>query len=303
MNERNGVRKTVTTASQISPAAARPLGSRWWMVSALLMLAGLAQQALILSEGWRGNPFAAAPVQDAEVYWDWAGEVAAGQLLRTTPFMSAPLYPYLLGVIRALGGGLLTVYILQAGLHLLTIGLLAHLAARRFGPGIGLLAGLLFILLIEPAYFPGRILNCTLQALLIVLLWQQLVNAQQRSSRAHWTIVGGLAGLNCLANPPMLPAVLLIAFWCWWQSGFARRGLADTLSPARSLYRASVRRQSPRACISYPAAPLPQFPTHWPNIYSPEPPADNPAEYPTTWPTGPSPSHIWSQCARLFLCE
>ena len=208
-------------------ASSERLTTSWWIIWAGLMLWGLVSQILILSEAWRENPFAAVPTVDANVYWEWAEDVAAGRLLRPLPFMSAPLYPYLLGTIRALGGGLLTVYLLQAGLHLATLGLLAYGAARRFGAVVGLLAGALFVLLAEPAFFTGRVLNCTLQLFLVTTLWLALLRAQQRSSLGAWALVGALTGLNCLANPPMLLAIILLGFWVWWQSGWRLRGVTN----------------------------------------------------------------------------
>lgn len=208
-------------------AVRRQLSPRWWVVLGILILAGLVQQVLILTEGWHSNPLTTNPILDAETYWNWAGEVAGGRLLRTTPFMSSPLYPYVLGVVRALGGGLLTVYVLQAALHLLTLGLLTYVAARRFEPAVGLLTGALYVLLTEPAFYTGRVLNCSLQILLIVVLWWQLSAAQRRPSLGAWAIVGVLTGLNCLANPPMLLAIPLLALWSWWQRGFKARGLAE----------------------------------------------------------------------------
>ena len=203
------------------------LTTSWWIIWAGFVLWGLVSQILILSEAWRENPLAAMPAVDAQVYWNWAGYIAAGRLMHPLPFMSAPLYPYLLGAIRALGGGLLTIYILQTGLHLATLGLLAYGAAKRFGAVVGLLAGVLFVLLAEPAFFTGRVLNCTLQLFLVTILWLALLRAQQCSSPAIWALVGALTGLNCLANPPMLLAIILLGFWVWWQSGWRLRGVTN----------------------------------------------------------------------------
>ena len=123
-------------------------------------------------------------------------------------------------------GGLPTVQVFQVVLHLMTIGLLGYLVARRFQPAAGLLAAVLFALLMEPAFFTGRVLNCTLQLLLILLLWLVLLRAQRRSSPNSWAFVGLLAGLNCLANPPMLLATALLCLWAWGQDGW-RRGAAN----------------------------------------------------------------------------
>jgi tetratricopeptide (TPR) repeat protein len=201
---------------------------RWWFALAGVLLFGLISQVLVLVDGWHPNPFASVPMEDADTYWSWAGEIAQGRLLGSTPFMSAPLYPYLLGVIRALGGGLPTVYGLQLALHLATAGLLAWGTARRFSPAAGLLASVLFVLLTEPAFFTGRVLNCSLQLFLVVLLWLAAMSAQRRGSLGAWSVAGVVLGLNCLANSPMSLAIALFALWAWWQSGWRLQGLART---------------------------------------------------------------------------
>ena len=201
------------------------LNRRWSAALAAIVVAGAVGQFFILDEAWHQNPFARVPLVDGREYWNWAGEIAAGRLIGTTPFMSAPLYPYLLGLVRALNGGLLTVYVLQAGLHLATVGLLAHIVARRFGAAVGLLSAALYVLLQEPAFFAGRVLNCTLQLFLVVLLWWALVRAKQRLTPGTWAAAGILLGLNCLANPPMLLALPLLTLWAWWQSSWTWRGL------------------------------------------------------------------------------
>jgi len=118
------------------PAATPPPG-RGHRAVALGLLLGLAiaSQALILAQQLADDPFARTPINDARVYWDWAGEIASGRLVGTTPFLSAPLYPYLLGILRALGGGLAAACVVQAALHVATVGLLYRVAERRFGFG------------------------------------------------------------------------------------------------------------------------------------------------------------------------
>lgn len=80
---------------------------RWLVV--LLALGAAAQLALLLAGA--ADPLALAPINDAKVYWDWGGRIADGRLVDDTPFMSAPLYPYVVGAVRALGGGLGALYL------------------------------------------------------------------------------------------------------------------------------------------------------------------------------------------------
>jgi tetratricopeptide (TPR) repeat protein len=180
---------------------------------AAIAIYALVAQLLILIEAWRSNPLARSPLVDAQTYYDWSGDIAAGRWLSATPFLSAPLYPFLLAPLRALGGGLLTIYGMQLALHIATIIALALLGARRLSPAVGLLSAAMYALLLEPAFYVGRVLTCTLQALLIVALWWQWLRTQQRPTAGRSIVTGAIMGLNCLANPPMLVAAPLLAIW------------------------------------------------------------------------------------------
>src|SRR5437867_5640292 len=121
------------------PAATGKAGtSRGSAILLALLGLGLASQALVLRQQLARDPFTLAPINDARVYWEWAGDVARGRLIGRTPFLSSPLYPYLVGIVRALGGGLAAVYVLQAALHLGTAALLYRIGSRRFGPAVGI---------------------------------------------------------------------------------------------------------------------------------------------------------------------
>lgn len=195
-----------------------------WLL-ALLALA-MILQVMVLQQGWTANPFARTPLGDAQVYWDWAGEIADGKLQGETPFLSAPLYPYFLGLLRWLGASLLGVYAIQALMHVATIALIADTGRRRFGAVTGVLAGFLYLLLLDPTYYVGRTVNVTLQLLTIaLLLWQGVRIVEQRTIRKQ-AFFGFLLGLSVLANPSMLLAVPLFVAWIMWG---AERDLAGGL--------------------------------------------------------------------------
>jgi 4-amino-4-deoxy-L-arabinose transferase-like glycosyltransferase len=195
-----------------------------WLL-ALLALA-MILQIMVLQQGWTANPFARTPLGDAEVYWTWAGEIANGTLQGETPFMSAPLYPYFLGFLRWLGASLLGVYAVQALMHIATIALIADTGRRRFGATTGVLAGFLYLLLLDPTYYVGRTVNVTLQLLTIaLLLWQGVRIVEQRTIRKQ-AFFGFLLGLSVLANPSMLLAVPIFVAWIMWG---AERDLAGGL--------------------------------------------------------------------------
>ena len=188
------------------------LGPRaFWLALAGLILCGLLTRVVILREFLEANPLSRLLYSDPAEYWDWAARIAQGELIQDKPFLSAPLYPYLLGLLRALGGSLTTVYIAQLVAHLLTAVGLAWIGRLRFGPTAGLLAATLFLLLTEPAFDAPRLLPTTLQLALLCALWLALLRAGKRASLRRCALAGALLGLNCLANRPMILAIPLLS--------------------------------------------------------------------------------------------
>lgn len=218
-----------------SPAAWRPV------LLAILALAGAARFAQI-REYSRENPLAEEPWQDGAIYWAWADRISGGQLIEPTPFHSAPLYPYLLGLVRVAGGGLDAVVWLQLVTHLLTIGLIASATRIRAGPAAGLLAAAIFALLSEPASFVLRVLPNSLQLLLIAGLWRAVAPisgslrdasaSPARCSLRRALTIGTLLGLLTLAMPQALLAIPLVAVFVFVAG---RRAAADAPSRAEPL--------------------------------------------------------------------
>lgn len=173
---------------------------------------------LLLTQYLRHNPLATHLLQDAATYWSWAERIAGGELVGDQPFFSAPLYPYLLGLLRAVGGGLTSVYVLQITLDLVTAVLLATTARSRFGTGTGLLAAALFLLLVEPASFSLRVLTCSLQLPLVVLAWRAMIRGQQRPTAGRAAGAGATLGLLALTYPPALVGLPALGLWWWWMA-------------------------------------------------------------------------------------
>jgi tetratricopeptide (TPR) repeat protein len=192
---------------------------------AIVCALGLALQVAIVSQSRAIDPLAAVPVNDADVYWRWAGDIAGGKLVGATPFLSAPLYPYVVGLVRALGGGLGAVYALQVALHVATAVLLYRIAVRRFSPSTGLIAALLYFLLADPAYYTARVLNCTLQAFVVAALWERALALHDVPRKSTALAVGAWLGLNVLANPTLLVSLPIFALWTWWLAGRGSNGL------------------------------------------------------------------------------
>ncbi len=191
----------------------------------LIVLLGVllfVARAALLAQSLRHNPFGVVPIGDAAVYWDAAGAMAAGSWTLGAPFSFPPLYLLFVAAIRRLGGDLEHLFIAQIILHVATAGVIASVARRRFGPAVALLALLLFGLLMEPAYFAVRVLACTLQLFLVCLLWRRLLGLREAVGRLAPATAGLLAGLNCLATPPTVVLLPIVA--AWLAAGRGRRG-------------------------------------------------------------------------------
>ncbi len=200
-------------------SALRALLRRPGWVLALLLAADAALMLFGLGRAWDGNILLRVPEGDAAEYWEWAGAIAGGRFVGDTPFLSAPLYPYLLGALRAAGGGLATVCLFQLALRSATAWLLHRAAVRRFGhPGYGLAAAATFLLLAEPAFYATRILNSALQLALLAGLLAAAPAVEERRTRGRLLGCGALLGLNVLANPPMLLFVPLLPLWLGWRT-------------------------------------------------------------------------------------
>lgn len=195
--------------------------ARWfWPTLALIVAVGAVLRAVAQAEYFAKHPLATHLILDAATYWEWAGRIAGGEIVGREPFFSAPLYPYLLGLWRALGGGLRGVASGQMLLDLVTAVLIAWIARRRFNATVGLLAAGLFVLMREPASYALRVLTSSLQLPLVCLAWWALVGVLEKPRWQRAALAGGALGLLALAFPPAILAIPLAAIWVWWLAGW-----------------------------------------------------------------------------------
>jgi len=218
-------------SDRVRPAKRQPIWFWPLLIGLVLIAAGL--RLVMLVEFYRENPISHLPWTDSKEYWEMAGEIAAGKWIRETPFLAAPLYPYLLGLLRSAGGGLATVCAAQLVMHLATAALIAWATRRRFGPLAGLIGAALFLALTEPAVSSSRVLGNTLQLLLVTLVWWRW-SALAQTERPTWRgaiSLGVLVGLLALAYPPALLLVPAVVVWLLW-SGSAKRRRWGTAAAA-----------------------------------------------------------------------
>lgn len=177
------------------------------------MLVAVALRMGLVVDFLHAHPGARTVQGDALAYWSLAGEWAAGRWVAAEPFHSAPLYSGFLAVVRWLGGGVVSVYVLQVALHLLTAFLLGRWTTRKLDDRAGLLAAATFLLLMEPAFYVTRILPTTLQLLTVILVLSLADRGAERRTAGSFTACGAALAALALVYPTVLGLIPLLPLW------------------------------------------------------------------------------------------
>lgn len=191
------------------PALRRLAGS--WVLFGLGLVAGARLRWLYLSQ-LRATPFFDALVGDAAQHHAWAARFAGGDWRGPEgPFFVDPLYPWVLGVLEALGGGLLAARVLNLVLSLVTAACLGLLARRLLGPAWGTLAVWTWAHLRPDLFNVGEVEKTELGLALLSAALLAL-GARRRGATLGAGVLLGLAALargHLLVLPPVLALVAL----------------------------------------------------------------------------------------------
>lgn len=215
-----------TSVRTVPPEAA---GTDRWTVVAIV---GLPLLALVLRLVYlvqiRDVPFFEGLYVDARAYWDWAGQIAGGDWIGKETFYQAPLYPYVLAILRLLtGSSYIGVRVGQAVMGSAACVFL-FLAGRAFvGRPAGAVAGLLLAIYPPAIFFDGLIQKATLGLLLTTWMLWMLGRCHRRPTFGTWLLVGVSLGLLCLTRENALALIVVIALWLFVH--FARHGLKARL--------------------------------------------------------------------------
>jgi len=133
---------------------------------------------------------------------------------------SGPLYPHFLGLVaRLFGGGYFAPRLAQAALGAVAAALVGVIARRLYGPGAGLIAGLIAGSAAMLIYFDSEILPVVFENLAILLfLWLALV-AADRPHPLAWLPAGLALGLVVALRPPLVAFAAVSLLWVVWSAG------------------------------------------------------------------------------------
>src|SRR5579871_1036940 len=183
----------------------------------------------------RKAPFFDVLMGDARGYDEWARRIAAGDWIGRDVFYQAPLYPYFLGIVYAVGGrSLLLVRVCQAVIGSASCVLLGAAARRLFSPAAGLAAGLMLALYAPAIFFDGLIQKSVLDVFFVCAALHLVAriatvnaeparNAENKKSRrsrrplrlTSWTALGLAIGALSLTRENALVFVVVLAVWAF----------------------------------------------------------------------------------------
>lgn len=193
---------------------------------------------LRLLHAWQmaSSPLYDEPAVDGMTYVAHAEALAAGDWLgRDRPaFWQPPLYPYVLGLIRAVfpDSFFHAVRWIQALWGALACALTCLLGTRLFSARVGLAAGLTASLCGPLIYFDAEILPASLATVLGLSGLLLLLRAVRREAPRAFFPTGVVYGLAALTVPTVLGFSLLAAVWIAWKGPSARAALVFLLGIA-----------------------------------------------------------------------
>lgn len=215
-----------------SPRPTRGASPRaWWAALAPLFAAALLWRLAYLRR-LDGSILGAAPVSDARLYWEWAGEILRHGPLGAQPFFLAPLYPYALALIRGVTGDSMgAARAVQAVWGAAAVALLADAARRLGGAAIGLVLGVLVAFYGQAVFFDGLLLTESLMFALEALLIWVVVRRDWAAARPFaiaplGMLIGAIAEGRAAHVLLIVPALLALvpAGVATWRGRLARAG-------------------------------------------------------------------------------
>ncbi|WP_395741553.1 tetratricopeptide repeat protein [Prosthecobacter sp.] len=163
------------------------------------------------------SDLAGALLGDAAVYDAWGQRIAAGAWLGDKVFYQAPLYPYFLGVIYALGGhSLVVVRLVQIVIGACSCVFLGKAAEHFISRRAGQAAGMLMALCPTLIFFDGLIQKAVLDVFFLALVLMLAALAARKGQAVRWwAALGAGFGALVLTRENALVMLPLLLLWAW----------------------------------------------------------------------------------------
>jgi len=157
----------------------------------------------------RHSPLFSLLLGDARAYDAWAQQIAGGDWMGRDVFYQAPLYPYFLGALYAIGGrSLLLVRLVQAVIGSCSCALIADAGRRLFSRPVGIAAGLMLALYAPAIFFDGLIQKSVLDVFFVCLVIWLIAR-----TRTDWLALGLVVGALALTRENALVFAVVLVVW------------------------------------------------------------------------------------------
>ena len=205
------------------PAPAPKNKSRELLILLGILVLGLIVRGLYLCENM-SKPDFTAPAVDAGFHNYWARGLAFGNwtppynnpdpLIRSTPYLRPPGYPYFLAAVYKLTGtGYLAPRIVQMGLGLLNCWLVFLICRRWFDLPVAIIGALMMAASWHQVYFEQEFHAVSLFVLFLLAAIYMLCAWMEKQTYALILISGLLLGVSTLIRPTALLFLPVVALW------------------------------------------------------------------------------------------
>ncbi|MBU8932430.1 MAG: glycosyltransferase family 39 protein [candidate division Zixibacteria bacterium] len=162
------------------------------------------------------QPGFSVPMVDEKWHWMWAGEIIDKSFWGESAWFRAPLYPYLLALLRWITGASI---FWSKLLQLLLCGGTAFFTYRLghlfYGRTVGLIAALIYAFYGTLLYYEAMFLIPVLFLFFIMWGMYRLVAYRESESALTWLTTGIVFGLATIARPNILIVIPVLMLWLY----------------------------------------------------------------------------------------
>ncbi|MCX5712823.1 MAG: tetratricopeptide repeat protein [Candidatus Omnitrophica bacterium] len=167
---------------------------------------------------------------DSSAYYNWAKDVAAGDIIGFRAFMKWPLYAYFLGAwFKAFGSNLTNIFFLQFFLGALNCVLVFFIARKFFNPLVSCIAALLCLSYGIFIFFDGLIMYTSLSLVLNSLFLLYLFKVIEKPNAKKLFFCGLFLGACVITQASILLFGLCAVLWIIFQTARDNKALISKI--------------------------------------------------------------------------
>jgi len=209
------------------PTAQRDRSAKF--IFAVCLFAFAFTLRVVFAIEWQAMPYGTSPLLDAQIYDQWAWDLARGGGAVSHAYYQSPLYPYLLSLLyRLVGHSYFGVSLLNDLIDSSTVVLLSAISYSLFGRAAAFLTGLLAACYAPMIFYAAPPMKEPLALFLLSSFVFMGMRALQKNRAVDYLLCGLAFGLSVLTRGNVLllaPIVPLLAGWRYRRQSLKGSGL------------------------------------------------------------------------------